>query len=185
VDELKEAEIDGQLLLRDAAMWAQPGAQQRPEAFQGVDVDLAEPIAIIIAGILAGAVADGLVAIAPGVQAGIDVVLIGVDQRAAADRPLDDRPDRGLLGSMWSTTSPPRWIRIGGFSFSRVPRPRSPFSRRLRPSRPFFERRPGCLCGPLPRRPRRSPPHHRAAPRVGAQPSPDEAVRPWPGRRSR
>src|SRR6187431_1913526 len=47
------------------------------------------------------------------------------------------------LGSKWSTTSPPRWIspRIGGFSFSRVPRPRSPFSRRLRPWRPFFLRR--------------------------------------------
>src|SRR3954452_23782821 len=41
---------------------------------------------------------------------------------------------------MWSPTSPPRWIspRIGGFSFSRVPRPRSPFSRRLRPSRLFL-----------------------------------------------
>jgi hypothetical protein len=31
VDELKEAEINGQLFLRDATMGAQPGAQQRPE----------------------------------------------------------------------------------------------------------------------------------------------------------
>jgi hypothetical protein len=42
-------------------------------------------------------VADRLVAIAPGVQAGVDVVFISVDQRAAADRPLNDRLDRGLL----------------------------------------------------------------------------------------
>jgi hypothetical protein len=61
----------------------QPGAQQRPEAFHSVDVDLAEPVAIVIAGILAGAVADRLVAIAPGAQAGVDVVFISVDQRAA------------------------------------------------------------------------------------------------------
>ena len=97
VDELKEAEIDGQLFLGDAAMGTQPGAQQRPEPFHRIDVDLAEPVAIVIAGIFAGAVADSFVAIAPGVQAGIDVVLIGVDQRAAADRPLDDRLDRDLL----------------------------------------------------------------------------------------
>src|SRR3954468_22582811 len=33
------------------------------------------------------------------------------------------------LASIWRTTSPPRWIRpkIGGFSFSRVPRPGAPF----------------------------------------------------------
>ena len=97
VDELKEAEINGQLFLRDATMGAQPGAQQRPEPFHGVDVDLAEPVAIVIAGIFAGAVADSFVAIPPGVEAGIDIVLIGVDQRAAADRPFDDRPDRDLL----------------------------------------------------------------------------------------
>ena len=39
------------------------------------------------------------------------------------------------------TTSPVRCImpKTGGFSFSSVPRPRSPFSRRRRPSRPFFD----------------------------------------------
>jgi len=39
------------------------------------------------------------------------------------------------------TTWPPRWIipRTGGFSFSSVPRPSSPFSRR-RPGRLFFHR---------------------------------------------
>src|SRR5271166_5240924 len=44
------------------------------------------------------------------------------------------------LGSMWIVTSPPRCImpKTGGFSFSSVLRPRSPFRRRRRPLRPFF-----------------------------------------------
>src|SRR5215212_7784450 len=33
MDELEEAEIDGQLLLRDATVRPEPGTQQRPEAF--------------------------------------------------------------------------------------------------------------------------------------------------------
>jgi hypothetical protein len=43
VDGLKEAEIGRQLLLRDAAMGSEPGAQQGPEAFQGVDVHSQNP----------------------------------------------------------------------------------------------------------------------------------------------
>src|SRR3954469_11106871 len=44
------------------------------------------------------------------------------------------------LGSIRRTTCPSRWIkpRIGGFSFSSVPRPQAPFRRRRRPARPFF-----------------------------------------------
>ena len=49
MDELKEAEIDGQLFLQDAAMWTQPGAQQRSEP-------------LVIAGILARAREAGGVA---------------------------------------------------------------------------------------------------------------------------
>src|SRR4051812_8388694 len=97
VDELEEAEIEGQLLLRDAAVGAQPGAEQRPEAFQGIDVDLAEAVAIVIAGVLAPAMADRLVAVAPVFQAGIDVVFVGIDQSAWTDRLCDDRLDGRLL----------------------------------------------------------------------------------------
>src|SRR6476661_8377785 len=57
VDELEEAEVERQLLLRDAPVRAQPGAQQRPDALHGVDVDLAEPVAIVIARVLAPGVA--------------------------------------------------------------------------------------------------------------------------------
>src|SRR3954447_23501248 len=65
VDELEEAEIGGQLLPRDAPVRPQPGAQQGPEALGRVDVDLAEPVAILVAGVLSPPVADGLVPVAP------------------------------------------------------------------------------------------------------------------------
>ena len=96
MDELKEAEIGWQLLLRDATVRPQPGAQQRPEAFGRVDVDLAEAVAILITGILAPPMADRPVPEAPGRQAGIDGVLVGVDERARRDGRLEDRLDRCL-----------------------------------------------------------------------------------------
>src|ERR687890_1715870 len=65
VHELEEAEIERQLLLRDAPMRAEPGAQQGPRSLHGVDVDLAEAIAILVAGVLATSMADRLVLIAP------------------------------------------------------------------------------------------------------------------------
>ena len=55
VHELEEAEIERQLVLRDTAVRAQPGAQQRSEA-----------VAVLIARILAAPVADRLVPVAPG-----------------------------------------------------------------------------------------------------------------------
>src|SRR4051795_2313002 len=66
VHELEEAEIERQLVLRDAAVRAQPGAQQRPEALNGIDVHLAEAVAVLIARILAAPVADRLLLVAPG-----------------------------------------------------------------------------------------------------------------------
>src|SRR4051794_18892946 len=97
VHELEEAEIQRQFLLRDAPVRAQPGAQQGPRALHGIDVDLAEAIAILVTGVLAPSVADRLVPIPPGCQAGVDVVLVGVDASAFGDGGLDDRLDRLLL----------------------------------------------------------------------------------------
>ena len=65
VHELEEAEIVRQLVLRDAAMRAQPGAQQGPETLDGVDVHLAEAVAVLVTGVFAPSVADGLVLVAP------------------------------------------------------------------------------------------------------------------------
>src|SRR5689334_10542237 len=78
-------------------MWPQPRAQQRPEAFEGIDVDFTEAVAILVTGILALSVADRLVPVAPGCQTGIDVVLIGVDECTCGHARRDDRPDRRLL----------------------------------------------------------------------------------------
>jgi hypothetical protein len=51
VHELEEAEVERQLLLRDAPMRAEPGAQQGPGPLHRVDMDLAEAVAILVAGI--------------------------------------------------------------------------------------------------------------------------------------
>ncbi len=97
VHELEEAEIERQLLLRDASVRAQPGSQQGPEALHRVDVDLAEAVAVLVAGILAAPMADRLVLVAPSRQALIDGILVGVDEGARGDGGADDRLDRCLL----------------------------------------------------------------------------------------
>src|SRR3954464_3280501 len=78
-------------------MRAEPGAQQGPGPLHGVDVDLAEAVAILVARVLPASVADRLVLVAPGWQAGVDVVLVGVDASALDDGGLDDRLDGRLL----------------------------------------------------------------------------------------
>jgi hypothetical protein len=97
VHELEESEVERQLVLRDAPVRAQPGAQQGPGPLHGVDVDLAEAVAILVARVLPASMADRLVLIAPGRQASIDVVLVGVDASALGDGGLDDRLDGRLL----------------------------------------------------------------------------------------
>src|SRR4051812_45217213 len=97
VHELEEAEVVRQLLLRDALMRAEPRAQQRPETLDRVNVDLAEPVPVLVAGVLAAPVTDRLVLAAPGWQAGVDTILVGVDEGAAGDGGRDDRLDRDLL----------------------------------------------------------------------------------------
>ena len=62
-----------------------------------VDVDLAEAVPVLVVGILAAGVANGLVPVAPGGQAGVDAILVRVDESARGDRGGDDRLDRGLL----------------------------------------------------------------------------------------
>src|SRR4051794_41969379 len=78
-------------------MRAEPGAQQGPRSLHGVDVDLAEAVAILVARILATSMADRLVLIAPGRQAGVDLVLVGADAGALGDDSLDDWLDCLLL----------------------------------------------------------------------------------------
>jgi len=85
------------LFLRNASVRAQPGAQQRPEPLDRVDMDLAESVAVLVAGTLAASMADRLVLVAPGWQARVDAILVRVDEGAFDDGGLDDRLDRCLL----------------------------------------------------------------------------------------
>src|SRR3954453_2542307 len=78
-------------------MRPQPGAQQRPEAFDGVDVDLAEPIAILVPGVFGSTMTGGLVAVAETRQPGVDAILVSIDVRAFGDGLLDDRMEGCLL----------------------------------------------------------------------------------------
>ena len=57
-------------------MGPQPGAQQRPEALHGVDMDLVETVPILVTGVLAPTVADGFVLVTPRGQPTVDIVLI-------------------------------------------------------------------------------------------------------------
>lgn len=60
-------------------------------------MDLREAVAVLVAGILALTMADGLVLISPFWQAGIDIVLIGNDQRPLRNRCCNDWLDCFLL----------------------------------------------------------------------------------------
>jgi hypothetical protein len=75
----------------------QPGAEQGPRPLHRVDVDLAEAVAVLISRIFTAAVTNRLVLIAPGLQAGVDAVLVGVDERAFGNCGLEDWLDRPLL----------------------------------------------------------------------------------------
>src|SRR4051794_32845295 len=85
VNGLEEAGIERQLVLRDAPVRAEPGAQQGPEPFHGVDVHLAEAVPVLVAGILTSGMADRHVLIAPSGQAGVDAILVGADEGALSN----------------------------------------------------------------------------------------------------
>jgi len=76
------------------------------------------------------------------------------------------------------------WIRprMGGLSFSSVPRPGAPASLRRRPSRPFWPLPPAGLCARPRRRPRRSRPRPATLPPALWRPSRGVAAPSWPAR---
>ena len=54
VHKFKEPEVEGKSLLRYAPMWAKPGAQERPETLDGVDMDLMVSISVLVSGVFSG-----------------------------------------------------------------------------------------------------------------------------------
>lgn len=95
--ELKETQVKRQLFLGDTPMRAQPGTQQRPKAFQGVDMDLMETVTVLVTGAFSPAVTHALPHVPPLRQGRINPLLIRIDHRAGFDRGLDERSDGWLL----------------------------------------------------------------------------------------
>src|SRR3954452_18493787 len=78
-------------------MRSEPGSQQRPEPLHRVDVHLAEPVPVLVPGILPRRMAHRAVGVAPLGEPVIDVVLVGEHGAPRGDRPPDERGDRLLL----------------------------------------------------------------------------------------
>ena len=145
MNELEEAEVEGEFLLRDAAMRPEPGSQQGPDAFHGVDMRLVAAIAILVTRVFSLTVTDRLMLITPRGQARVYRAYMSCSSVLISEPGATKRVMMGSMVRCWTlgniriTTRPPRWImpKTGGFSFSRVPRPRAPLSLRRRPARPF------------------------------------------------
>jgi len=96
VHELEESQVDREFLLGNTPMRAQPTPQERPKAFHRVDVHFAQAVAIVIAGKLASPVVDTLMPVTPGLQTGINAVLICIHTCPWHDGVFDQGLD-GLL----------------------------------------------------------------------------------------
>src|SRR5262252_5348320 len=77
-------------------MRTKPAAQQRPEPFHRMHMDFTQAVAIVISCELTPSMVDMLMTVAPGLQTGINAVLISIHQCAWINRVFDQRLD-GLL----------------------------------------------------------------------------------------
>src|SRR6266568_3701200 len=77
-------------------MRTQPTAQERPEPFHRIHMHFTQAVAIFIAGKLTPSMVDMLMTVAPGLQTGINAVLIRINQCAWINSVFDQRLD-GLL----------------------------------------------------------------------------------------
>ena len=95
--ELKEAQVQRQLLLREAAMRSQPGTEQRPKALHRVDMNFMEAIPVLVTGVFTPAMTHRMMIKAPVLQRVIDGIFIGMDARSRRNERLDQGANRGLL----------------------------------------------------------------------------------------
>lgn len=91
--ELELSHEQRQIDFGDTTEGADHGMQPRSGAFHGVALDFAAAIAILVEGIFASAMIDGLVAVTFAGQEMVDRVAIGVDLGAAAHHLVDNRAD--------------------------------------------------------------------------------------------
>src|ERR1017187_4290883 len=97
VNELEESQIQGQLLLRHPPVGTQPRSEQGPEPLDGVDMDFAEAVTILVARELPSGMTDRFMAVTPSGQSSINIIFISVNQSPRGDRGPDQRGDRDLL----------------------------------------------------------------------------------------
>ncbi len=95
--ELKEAQVQRQFLLREAAMRSQPGTEQRPKALHRVDMNFVEAIPVLVTGVFTPAMTHGMMIKALVLQRVIEGVFIGMDPRARCNKRLDEGTNRRLL----------------------------------------------------------------------------------------
>src|SRR5262245_7821487 len=77
-------------------MRAQPTPQERPEPFHRIHMHFTQTVAIVVSCELTPSMVDMLMTVAPGLQTGINVVLIRIHQGTGNDGVFDERLD-GLL----------------------------------------------------------------------------------------
>ncbi len=65
MNELKESQIKGELLLRNPAMGTQPGTEERPNPFNGVGMHLMKAVTILATGKLLAGMVDRFMVKAP------------------------------------------------------------------------------------------------------------------------
>jgi len=78
-------------------MGSQPRTQQRPEAFNGIDMNLMKTLSIVVAGLFASAVTHRMMVKAPIVQWVIDRIFIGINPGSWGNDGLDKGLDGRLL----------------------------------------------------------------------------------------
>jgi hypothetical protein len=91
VHKREETQVEREFLLGYTPMRAQPTPQERLEAFHRIHMDFTKTIAIFVSSAFASSVVDTLMAVAPGLQTGIDAVLVHIYTCARNDGVCDER----------------------------------------------------------------------------------------------
>jgi hypothetical protein len=97
VHKRKETEVQGEFLLCNAPLGAQPAPQERPESFPGLHMDFTQAGTIFIASALAPSMVDTLMLVAPDMQARITALLVCRNKCPWNDGVFDQGRDRLLL----------------------------------------------------------------------------------------